>query len=657
MPHGFTLGPNQDVLRAVPPLDPILYGRVSDWLDGSETWQLLPMVRDELPARLVGARDALDLLEAACSWMRGLPLERQVYAAMALVGRLDASRAGDGTSGAGASACHHALRIAHALQRNDLGIPELLAELAALGADDAETPKSGPQTGVPILTLHASKGLEWPAVFVVGVAAGRMPAPLRLDRAFDLEGLAQHVREGGLRTIAEAAAHYADEPESRRAVRFLEEERRLAYVGCTRAERHLTVTYAASYDRQETLASPFIADLQHAPEDTWQLDPESDAGVLLPLDVARSVRQEALAALSVSRRPVAPRIGTRVPSLKAMASETPWPLGTTSGDTPLDASAGDVVGTVLAAEWTAAQVAGGVPIRFRALPRPFTEQSNLRLSFSGLSDYENCPRKYFYSHVLHVPDPVRGASATLGSKLHSAIKCLNTVWMTRGTPPDDTEVQDAWRGVWPIDGKTIDASLADPNVRVPWQPGFSFARQTVQGWRRGAGYLRRYYFGERQMCNGGAVRVPVAIEEAFAFAYRGHTIDGRIDCVLRTPECDVVVDYKSGESSDLRAKKSLQLAIYERAWRERGESQAGRPLQVAYYLLGQRGDKPGDLKPWSSKQVEAEVQDETDREELWAGVDASLDGITGNRFGAAPADGSKTCAECAYRFWCPESLV
>jgi DNA helicase-2/ATP-dependent DNA helicase PcrA len=85
---------------------------------------------------------------------------------------------------------------------------------------------------VSIMTLHAAKGLEFPAVFLPGWEDGLFPSQRSMD-------------ESGLRG--------------------LEEERRLAYVGITRAEEFCTISFAANrrvYGQwQSALPSRFIDEL------------------------------------------------------------------------------------------------------------------------------------------------------------------------------------------------------------------------------------------------------------------------------------------------------------------------------------------------------------------------------------------------------------
>ncbi|ALG89813.1 MULTISPECIES: ATP-dependent helicase [Actibacterium] len=98
---------------------------------------------------------------------------------------------------------------------------------------DNETEETGAK--VSIMTLHGAKGLEFPAVFLPGWEDGLFPS----QRSMDETGL-----------------------------KGLEEERRLAYVGITRAEKLCTISFAANrrvYGQwQSALPSRFIDEL---PED------------------------------------------------------------------------------------------------------------------------------------------------------------------------------------------------------------------------------------------------------------------------------------------------------------------------------------------------------------------------------------------------------
>jgi DNA helicase II / ATP-dependent DNA helicase PcrA len=110
-------------------------------------------------------------------------------------------------------------------QRPSLDLRALLTELRQR-ADSRHPPVV---QGVTLASLHAAKGLEWDAVFLVGLADGTLP-------------------------ISHALAHGPDsEP--------VEEERRLFYVGITRARIHLALSWAlarAPGGRQSRKPSRFL---------------------------------------------------------------------------------------------------------------------------------------------------------------------------------------------------------------------------------------------------------------------------------------------------------------------------------------------------------------------------------------------------------------
>jgi len=107
------------------------------------------------------------------------------------------------------------------------------------------------QNVVTLSTLHASKGLEWPHVMLVGVNEGLLPFKLGDDNT--TEGASQ---EGILLR--------------------LQEERRLMYVGITRAQRSLAVSWTQRRKKgRETVAalpSRFIAEMR-LDENTTKEDP------------------------------------------------------------------------------------------------------------------------------------------------------------------------------------------------------------------------------------------------------------------------------------------------------------------------------------------------------------------------------------------------
>lgn len=93
----------------------------------------------------------------------------------------------------------------------DAGISELNAFLSNATLEAGESQGEAWDDCVQLMTLHSAKGLEFPVVFLVGMEEGLFPS----QRSVDDEGR-------------------------------LEEERRLAYVGITRAREKLIVTHAES---------------------------------------------------------------------------------------------------------------------------------------------------------------------------------------------------------------------------------------------------------------------------------------------------------------------------------------------------------------------------------------------------------------------------
>lgn len=121
--------------------------------------------------------------------------------------------------------------------------------------DEADRNEKQEQDAVRLMTLHSAKGLEFPRVYLIGMEEGFLPHKRSIE---------------------------ADSEKD------IAEERRLAYVGVTRAMDHLTLTRAKSRmkwgKRRETVPSRFLFEMQAEPGEALpEVSIERQEGVGIPI--------------------------------------------------------------------------------------------------------------------------------------------------------------------------------------------------------------------------------------------------------------------------------------------------------------------------------------------------------------------------------------
>ncbi|MBD3609175.1 MAG: DNA helicase Rep [Gammaproteobacteria bacterium] len=125
------------------------------------------------------------------------------------------------------------------MEEKSLG--DLVAYMSLMDILERQEEKDATPDAVTLMTLHASKGLEFPHVFLIGMEEELLPHRTSIE-------------EGNI-----------------------EEERRLAYVGITRAQRTLTMTYAKKRKKGgEMVKVEFSRFLEELPQD--DLDWEGSRG-------------------------------------------------------------------------------------------------------------------------------------------------------------------------------------------------------------------------------------------------------------------------------------------------------------------------------------------------------------------------------------------
>ncbi|MGN6313053.1 MAG: DNA helicase II [Rhodanobacteraceae bacterium] len=190
----------------------------------------------ELSARAKNALKAfLTLIEEFARSFQSLNLSEQVEHAIAHSGLRDYyERDARGNAESRVENLDELVNVASRFEPTqediEAGLSELAAFLAHAALEAGEAQGEAGEACVQLMTLHSAKGLEFPIVFLVGLEEGLFPSQRSTEDASRLE-----------------------------------EERRLAYVGITRARRRLVLTYAESrrMHGSEMLARPsrFLAEL------------------------------------------------------------------------------------------------------------------------------------------------------------------------------------------------------------------------------------------------------------------------------------------------------------------------------------------------------------------------------------------------------------
>jgi DNA helicase-2/ATP-dependent DNA helicase PcrA len=162
-----------------------------------------------LPEKAAEAAKALyDTLSELVLWMEGMPVTDYLAEVLHATGyRAMYEASGKKEDLARLENIDELFSVTRSFDRRRGGtVAEFLAEVSLLSEADKEKGKS--RDAVRLMTLHASKGLEFPVVFLIGMEEGVFPHARSLDD--------------------EAA---------------LEQERNLCYVGITRAMNRLYLTY------------------------------------------------------------------------------------------------------------------------------------------------------------------------------------------------------------------------------------------------------------------------------------------------------------------------------------------------------------------------------------------------------------------------------
>ncbi|MEE9099259.1 DNA helicase II [Pseudomonas nitroreducens] len=183
-------------------------------LNGTSMWRA---INDVIAAKAVAGRAAsalngfLEAVDLLALKVEGLPLHQMTQIVIEQSGLITYHKEEKGEKGqARVENLEELVSAARAFENpDDEDTPPLVAFLDHTALESGDTQADAFEDSVQLMTLHSAKGLEFPLVFLAGMEEGLFPHKMSLE-----------------------------EPGR------LEEERRLAYVGITRAMQRLVMTYA-----------------------------------------------------------------------------------------------------------------------------------------------------------------------------------------------------------------------------------------------------------------------------------------------------------------------------------------------------------------------------------------------------------------------------
>jgi len=400
---------------------------------------------------------------------------------------------------------------------------------------------------VSLLTIHAAKGLEFPVVFLVNL---RPPHPRDTERLFfdpDRFGFVMKNWRG------ERHPRYVETSPGQPAVALAKgERRRIVYVGLTRAKDSLYVTATREELSPDEVGANGLEEHDHFAEILgWALANPDSATVV-----------------------------------EAEQLELPVPRAA-NGPVPDDAS-------------VAARVLDRLEQIRPSSPQTAPEQAGpLALSFSQLHDFELCPVRYRFAHVLRVPAPpdelqpahVRAAGSTeLGAAVHEALAAWH---MSGGALLDMYRGPDAGR-------EMLERYLDHPLSRAK----------------------------------------TLGVETAFNMAVGEARVRGLVDRICELDGRSVLVDFKTNATLDreLLEAYSLQLRIYGLAARRELLAGGADPRLV---LFDMRRGEMHDVAP-DDRLVEQRILAASER-------------IAAGDFALGPQHAKRPCSLCAFRPICPDA--
>lgn len=462
---------------------------------------------------------------------------------------------------------------------------------------DVETNRGASgDNAVQVSTIHKSKGLEFEVVFIIDVATYKIPSKYS-EKEFYVP-----------REIAKGVLPSAEPKEE-----YLREERRILYVGMTRAINKLFITYPVQYEdrAKANKASKFLQALK--PEKNKNVnfikyDSNSKLEVLNHPDAVEVIKNEYVSRALKDLH--SNQFHSAIQKIVEIAKIDYFQKNKTVENFPYE-----ILLRYESDPSTDERLSGTKP------PKMGFENGNM--SFSKFSDFESCPKMFWYKHVLNaLPKNQEAPALYKGKVFHKIVEDSANLDLPEKTDNLKSllhELEELWNSSEYLKS-SIQKENEDKQSLIP-------ALTSYQKW-----------------ASQNKNRV-TDVELDFSTRVGGFQVNGVIDRVEQTPEGDyVIIDYKTGGKNKKieNVEDSLQLNMYCLALKE--NERYGKLPKVAKFFYV---EKPEDEQFFEYHVSQSKV------DEVKQVLEKYAESIKNMEFDATPD--SWTCKYCDYNDICKDA--
>lgn len=238
----------------------------------------------------------------------------------------------------------------------------------------------------------------------------------------------------------------------------------------------------------------------------------------------------------------------------------------------------------------------------------------VRLSYTGISTYRECPRQFEFRYRYRLPVP-DSPEAEFGTIIHAVLLEAGRLRQASSVVSEEA-LKPIYEGAW---------------RSLPFSDRRRLPAMKAMGWEQ----LRRF------LAQDGFAEPPAMLEQSFSCQFDGWLLQGVIDRVDRAAQGGGwrLVDYKTGDPVPAsRLRRDLQLSLYALGAR-RALGVDALELEIVYLKTGARVVLPAEPDLLEAAQVAAA---------------ATANSIAEGNFEPRPE--RRRCALCAYRLACSAAL-